>query len=89
MLCYGGGGGGLNSFFLSISSSWVNLRLHTENQLYTVPGSALTVCVVVGGVESQFSDRLWQELSLGQAEQLNCVPRRAVCLVVTFFSVSQ
>jgi hypothetical protein len=23
--------------------------LHTENQLYTLPGSALKVCVVVGG----------------------------------------
>jgi hypothetical protein len=55
-------------FFLSISSSWVNIRLHTENQLYTLPGSALKVCVVVGGVESEFSDRLWLELSLGQAD---------------------
>ena len=46
-------------FFLSISSSWVNIRLHTENQLYTLPGSALKVCVVVVGVESEFSDQLW------------------------------
>ena len=39
--------GGLHNpiFFLSISSSWVNLSLHTENQLYTLPGSALKVCV--------------------------------------------
>ena len=35
--------------FLSISSSWVNLRLHTEMQLYTLPGNALKVCVVGGG----------------------------------------
>ena len=50
-------------FFFSISSSWVNIRLHTENQLYTLPGSALKVCVggwwVGGGVESEFSDQLW------------------------------
>jgi hypothetical protein len=46
-----GGGGGLHSpiCFLSISSSWVNIRLHTENQLHTLPGSALKVCVVGGG----------------------------------------
>ena len=52
-LCYAGfsfgGGGPILLFCLSISSSWVNLRLHTENQLYTLPGSALKVCVVVGG----------------------------------------
>jgi hypothetical protein len=50
-----------------------------------MPGSALKVCVVGGtgtcgdiygthrdlvvGVENEFSDRLWLELSLGQAEQ--------------------
>jgi hypothetical protein len=40
--------------------------LHTENQLYTLPGSALKVCVVVvvvvvvggGCVESEFGDQL-------------------------------
>ena len=57
------GGGFLTIFFLlSISSSWVNIRLHTENQLYSLPGSALKLCVVVVGgwlgVESEFSDRL-------------------------------
>ena len=42
--------GGHNPIFiLSISSSWVNLRLHTEKQVYTLPGSALKVCVVGGG----------------------------------------
>ena len=48
---------------IRISSCWVTIRLHTENQLYTLPGSALKVCVVgggwVGGVESEFSDQLW------------------------------
>ena len=43
------GGGLITLFFLllSISSSWVNLRLHIENQLYTLPGSVLKVCVWV------------------------------------------
>jgi hypothetical protein len=52
-------------FFLSISSSWVNIRLHTKNQLYTLSGSSLKVCVVGGwwvvvggGVESELSDQL-------------------------------
>ena len=53
-----GEGGLIPIFLLSISSSWVNMRLHTENQLYTMPGSALKVCVV-GGVESEFSYQLW------------------------------
>ena len=44
-----GEGGLIPIFLLSISSSWVNMRLHTENQLYTMPGSALKVCVVGGG----------------------------------------
>ena len=39
--------------------------LHTENQLPRLPGSASTVCVVVGGwVESEFSDQLWLSFSL-------------------------
>ena len=37
------------TFFLSISFSWVNLRLHTENQLHMMPGRALKVCVGGGG----------------------------------------
>jgi hypothetical protein len=36
-------------FLLSISSSLVNLRLHTGNHLNMLPGIALTVCVVVVG----------------------------------------
>ena len=48
-------------FYLRLSSSLVNPRLHTENQLCIMPGSALKVCVGGGGgwvvVESEFSDR--------------------------------
>ena len=35
-------------YFLHISSSWVKIRLHTENQLPGLSGSALKVSV--GGV---------------------------------------
>ena len=68
MLWGWGAGGDHNTIFFSISFSWVNLRLHTKNQLYTLPGSALKVyvvvvvggwVVVVGGVEREFSDQLW------------------------------
>ncbi len=45
----GGGGSGDPYFFLHISSSWVKIRLHTENHLPGLPGSALKVCLV-GGV---------------------------------------
>ena len=34
---------------LRISSSWVKIRLHTENQLPTLSGSALKVVVWSGG----------------------------------------
>ena len=48
------------------------LRLHTENQLSSLPGSASKVCVVVlvggGWVESEFSDRLWLSFSLALAK---------------------
>ena len=46
------------------------VRLHTENQLHSLPGSALTVCVVVVVVvvESEFSDRLWLSFSLALAK---------------------
>ena len=37
----------LCSACIRISSKCVNLMLHTENKLYTLPGSALTVCVMV------------------------------------------
>ena len=44
------GGGGVNfNFFLHILSSLVNFRLHTENWLCTLPGSALKVPVVGSG----------------------------------------
>ena len=36
--------------FLYISSSWVELRLHNENQLPRLSGSGLKVCGGVGGV---------------------------------------
>ena len=59
-----------------ISSSCVNVTLHTENQLSNLPGSALKVpvggggWVVLGGwFENEISDCLWLEPSLGQAEQ--------------------
>ena len=40
-----------HNLFLHISSSWVNIRFHTENQLPGLPGSALKVVLVgVGGV---------------------------------------
>ena len=45
-------------FLLHISSSWVEIRLHTKNQPSSLPGSALKVCggvvvVVVGWVTDQ------------------------------------
>jgi hypothetical protein len=54
-----GGRGGNPNFFLCLSSSLVNLSLHTENQLCIMLGSALTVCVVDEWVvvNSEFSDR--------------------------------
>ena len=45
----GGGGLGDPYFFLHISSSWVKIRLHTENQLPKLSGSALKVVVWSGG----------------------------------------
>ena len=35
----GGGGSGDPNFFLDISSSWVEISLHTEFQLPRLPGS--------------------------------------------------
>ena len=45
----GVGGSGYPNFFLCHSSSLVNPRFHTENQLCIMPGSALKVCVGGGG----------------------------------------
>ena len=62
-------------FFHHTSSSLVHIRLYTENELYYLPGSALTVPVGGGwlrrlcGFEGKLSDRLWLELCLSQAEQ--------------------
>jgi hypothetical protein len=57
------------------------LRPHTENQLSSLHGSALKVCVVGGGggwwvvvVESEFSDRLWLSFSLALAKPNNFYP---------------
>jgi hypothetical protein len=55
--------------FLSISSSWVNIRLHTENQLHTLPGSALKVCVVGGWWWVVLKVNLVISFGFGQAEQ--------------------
>ena len=46
------GGGEVTPNFFHISSSWVKIRLHAENHLPRLPGSALKVYVVggVGGV---------------------------------------
>ena len=47
-----------------------NCMLCTNNQLSILPKSALKVLwLVFEGFESEFSDRLWLESSLGQAEQ--------------------
>ena len=54
-----GGGLGDPYFFLHISSSWVKIRLHTENQLPGLPGSGLKVLlcgVVYVNYEWHFSD---------------------------------
>jgi hypothetical protein len=65
--------------FFNISSSLVNIRLHTENWLCNLPGSALKVPVVGGGwvvggwvvVESKLSDQLWLSFSLALAKPNN------------------
>jgi hypothetical protein len=55
-----------------ISSSWVNISLHTKNQRHTFPGSALKVCVVGGWVVVVvvvFKVNLVISFGFGQAEQ--------------------
>ena len=50
----------------------VNIRLHTENWLCNLPGSALKVPVVGGGwLESKLSDQLWLSFSLALAKPNN------------------
>ena len=66
-------GGDLN-YFLHILSSLVNVRLHTENWLCNLPGSALKVSVGGGGgwvFESELSDQLWLSFSLALAKRNN------------------
>ena len=56
-------------FFLHILSILVNIRLHTENWLCNLPGSALEV--PVGGwwwLERKLSDQLWLSFSLALAK---------------------
>ena len=58
-------------------------RLHTENQLHSLPGSALKVCVGDGWVvvvESEFSDRLWLSFSLALSKPNNYSTTQAVSL---------
>ena len=62
-----GFGGRGSDLFLHISYSLVMVRLHTENHLPRLSGSASKVCVggwVVVVVESEFKDRLWLSFSL-------------------------
>ena len=62
---------GKPNFFLHILSSLVIVRLHTENGICNLPGSALKVPVVGGWVvvvESEYSDRLWLVFSLALAK---------------------
>ena len=47
------------------------VRLHTENELDSLPRSASKVCLVGGGLESKFSDRLWLSFSLALAKPNN------------------
>ena len=70
----GRGRGGYLNFFLHILSSLVNIRLHTENWLCILPGSALKVPGggwVVGGLDSKLSDQLWLSFSLALAKTNN------------------
>jgi hypothetical protein len=57
-------------FFLHFSSSWVKVRLHPENQLHMLSGSALKVYVGGvgwGGVNQliTLSTPTWVEVELG------------------------
>ena len=57
--------------FHHVSSSCVNVRLLTCLTCLEVPVGGGGGC---GGLESEISDRLWLEPSLGQAEQYgNCL----------------
>ena len=52
------GGAGFPNSFLHILFSLVNIRLHTENWLCKLPGSALKVPGGGGWLESKLSDQL-------------------------------
>ena len=67
-------GGGNPNLFHYILSSLVNVRLHTENWLCNLPGSALKVPVGGGGwwwLETEYSDCLWLSFSLALAKPNN------------------
>ena len=66
-------GGGAN-LFLYIVFSWVSVRLHTGYQLSNLPGSALKVCVMVGVLEGEISDRLWLSFSITLANPNKSTP---------------
>jgi hypothetical protein len=61
---------------------YVCFHLHTENQLYTLPGSALKVCVVVGGWVVVLKVKLVISFGFGQAEQYKLVYILLHCYVV-------
>ena len=66
-----GGEGGNPNLFLHILSSLVNIRLHTENWLCNLPGSALKVPGGGWWFESKLSDQLWLIFSLVLAKLNN------------------
>jgi hypothetical protein len=63
----GGGGEGDPNFFLDISSSWVEISLHTEFQLPSMPGSGSSM---VGDKKNKKQQQLSRKLeaSLAPAE---------------------
>ena len=76
-----GGGLGDPYFFLHISSSWVKIRLHTENQPPRLSGSALKVVVWGGGPTDYFVTPnsswgwvgLWQLCDSFAWNSVNCI----------------
>ena len=65
---------GNQSFFIIFLLSWVNVRQHTK-----ITSKCLKSLSGGGWLESEFSDRLWLEPSLGQAKQI--VPGKEMYLL--------
>ena len=65
--------------FLHISSSWVKIRLYTENQLPRLPGSALKV-PVVGWVLTHYQVKL--QLMLRQSWAVTTLPETGTTLFI-------